>query len=264
MRIIITGGCGYIGSALAVHLQAAGHDVMTLDRVGPADFPVDYREFGAMDYAKFDAIIHLAGHSSVAACAAEPLQAVQNNLTSFIKWTRKLHGQKLLWASSSSVLSTASRNIYDATKRAAEAIIPEIYPNSYALRFGTVCGVSPKMRWDLMLNKMAASAYTDGIVRVSNPQVHRPILAMRDLCAAVNMLVDHEAPGSVWHLATGNSTVGALARATANHFKAEIVQDAPSPTYDFHMYPTEWPDTFPKESIASILQDLDAQMGHRA
>lgn len=263
MRILITGGCGYIGSALALHLHSVGHKVETLDLVGPADHVFDYRELGAMAYAKHDAIIHLAGHSSVAACRAEPLQAVQNNLTSFIKWLRKLHGAPLYWASSSSVLSIDGGNLYDATKRAAEAIIPALYPNSYALRFGTVCGVSPRMRWDLMLNKMASAAYTDGIIRVSNPAVFRPILAIRDLCAAVAALLPLDSPGT-YNLVTDNATVESLASATAKRFKAEMWLDPSTPTYDFKMIGSHIPGYEPAETIETILADLDAQMGHRA
>ena len=261
MEILVTGGCGYIGSALTLHLRAAGHVVVTIDYAGPdhghANVCEDYRDTSPDFFKYYDAVVHLAGHSSVSSAAADPTAAVDNNLTGLIELLHSLDGIPLLWASSGSVLSPDGKSMYDATKRAAEAIVPILYPNSYALRFGTVCGASPKMRWDLMLNKMSLDAKRYGIITVSNPEVCRPVLAMRDLCAAVTALLKDNDPG-VYNLASFNGTVDSYARVVAASYGAEIGYIDSQPTYDFAMECTEingFP--FPGETVESVVADIN-------
>lgn len=266
MKLVITGGCGYVGSALSQHLREAGHDVTTVDIVGAADKIADYRELPAGFYDRFEAIVHLAAYSSVSACAAKPWEATYLNLISFLKTLRKFGGQPLLWASSASVLSPVGGNVYDATKRAAEAMVPALYPNSYALRFGTVCGFSPKMRWDLMLNKMTSDAQTDGIVYVSSPGIYRPVLAMRDLRNAIERLLagGDNRPGQ-YNLCSFNGMVGAMAADVAKRFRAETRDlRATSAPYDFCMTTSRIDGWGALETVDTILDDLEAAMAHRA
>jgi UDP-glucose 4-epimerase len=264
VNVLITGGCGYIGSALAPHMRSLGHQVKTLDTVGPADIKADYREFSSARYREFETIIHLAGHSSVKACQEQPQQALYNNLLSFLKCLRKLApDQHLLWASSASVLSPVGSNLYDATKRACEAMVPVLHPRSSALRFGTVCGWSPSMRWDLMLNKMALDAFTNGIVTVSNPNAHRPVLGMMDLRNAVSMIAEAGDPG-VYNLSSVNQPIGTYAASAAAHFDAEIRSGPDSQTYNFAMPQTLIRHFTPMETIDSILDDLRGGLAHRA
>jgi len=264
MKILVTGGCGYIGSALTVYLKAIGHEVVTVDLLKGADLQSYYSDLAPADFRGFDAAIHLAAHSSVAAAAADPMTATRNNLTELINMLPKLGGIPLLWASSGSVLSPDGKAIYDATKRAAEAIVPTLYPNSYALRFGTVCGVSPHMRWDLMLNKMASDAITNGAVQVSNPWAARPVLAMRDLCDAVAALLQGNEPGA-YNLVTHNDSVRGFATAVVRRFRCEFRDTPPiRPTYDFFMVPTPIVGFQSTQTVDTILQDLEAHMSDRA
>src|SRR5438445_737177 len=79
------------------------------------------------------------------------------------------------------------------------------YPNSYALRFGTVCGPSPNIRPELLLNSLVLSALTTGQIQVANRQVHRPLLGIGDLCRALKTIVTRPVPPGCYNLASTNA-----------------------------------------------------------
>lgn len=232
-RILITGAMGYIGSVLTPHLRALGHDVSVIDP--RAEPPTRYQDLIYGTGVHPDTIIHLAAHSSVGACVADPFGAACNNLTDLLPWSRTLTTEKFIFASSGSVFDTNTTGLYDATKRAAEQIIPYIYPNTYLLRFGTVCGVSPVMREDLILNGMVRDAVQRGVITVRNPGAWRPVLFFPDLCHAMERLVDSDARPGVYNLASFQARIGGWADMVAGYTGASIEDAGMSDHYDFKM-----------------------------
>lgn len=199
-RILINGARGYVGSALMAYLSNAGHEIVAVDVAGDHDdavnYLMDYRDIGPGHVqhveSAVDVVIHLAGHSSVAACEADPWGSVTNNVTDFLPFVKMLAGLDkpplLLWASSGSVLSDV-HSLYDEQKRALEALIPRLYPRSIGLRFASVCGISPNMRHDIILNAMVKSAVETGAINMANPLVYKPILGLKNLCACVEHMI---------------------------------------------------------------------------
>lgn len=233
MRILIIGGAGYIGTALTAYLTQAGYAVDTLDIAEGASRRLRYQNFVPVDY---NIIIHLAAHSSVAACAADPVGAIDNNLIDFADFTRRLGSdQTLLFVSTGSIHDRNTSNLYDSTKRSAEAIIPIFHPRSYVMRFGTVCGVSPKMREDLILNGMVRDAVRKNAVTVCNPGAWRPVLFFSDLCYAVERLLESTAPYGAYNLASFQARIGSWADMVARQLGVEIIDAGISPHYDFRM-----------------------------
>ena len=88
MKILITGACGYVGSALFAHLSAAEYTVDAVD----LKLSKDYRDLTSAFLSDYDTIIHLAAHSSVAQCKKDQWGAVDNNLIGFIGLLAKLPG----------------------------------------------------------------------------------------------------------------------------------------------------------------------------
>jgi len=270
MRILILGGCGYVGSALYRHLVAAKHDVVTVDTeergnpINPANRRTRYQTKEAAFLEQYEAIICVAGRSSVAAAIKNPSLAVDDNLSGLVQMVGQMTGTRprFLFASSASVLSPATNghnNIYDATKRASEAIVPLIYDNTYVLRFGTVCGASPNLRLDLVINSMVRSALVDGIVRCANPDASRPILGIRDLCAAVERLVVGPDEPGIYNLASFNTTIGKLAKAVGYHLSVPIEILPSTSGYDFLMKPSRIDGWTPSETVETIIDSLVAQ-----
>lgn len=247
--VLILGAGGYVGSALAAYLRGRGWAVAGVDsglRPG-ADTqpPRDYRDLTADELAPFGGVVLLAGHSSVAACDRDPAGAFANNVCGFVDLVSRLRGQKLLFASSISVYVRtpggpatedtplpAPVSHYDLHKQAIEHHARLAYPNSYALRFGTVCGPSPNTRWDLLLNSLVRSALTRGWVEVANRACRRPILGITDLCRAAEALLAGPAEPGPYNLASANLTIGPAAEAVAARFGVPCVEVERPTAYD--------------------------------
>lgn len=236
-KILIIGSSGYIGSALYQHLSS-NYSVDGCDRVAadlPCKFVKDYDNLNALELMQYDTIILLAGNSSVTSCAGDFNNCFNNNVVKFQTLLYKLdgiqstskHKFKVIYASSSSVYGRGTYNCqetdqlptpmnnYDTTKQICD-LIAERHMNNieiYGLRFGTVNGSSPKMRWDLMVNSMFKSARENGYIEISNNNIHRPILAMHDLISGIEKILEYEndKDQGIYNLCSFNSTVEEIA-----------------------------------------------------
>jgi nucleoside-diphosphate-sugar epimerase len=80
------------------------------------------------------------------------------------------------------------------------------------LRKGTVCGYSPRMRLDLVVNTMFRTAVTDGVINVANPAIWRPILAIQDAASAyIRAIEASPSISGIFNIASGNFTIGEVA-----------------------------------------------------
>lgn len=250
-KCLVIGAQGYIGSALCQHLQPPDFIVVPIDlKAG-----LDYRGMRQEIIQDFDAVIWLAGHSSVGQAKADPVGAIDNNLTGLVDLAKKLKSsQQFLYASSASVHDKSGvSNVYDATKRAAESILPFLHHNFWALRFGTVAGPSPVMRLDTMVNAMTYSAMTKGVVGVSNHFARRPILGITDLCNGIRRILDGKTERGFIDMASFNAQVWDVGQHIARKFKVSIETKEAVPTYDFTM--CLLPKS--KQTLESIVNDLE-------
>lgn len=256
-RVLITGGHGYIGSLLTRHLRAQDIDVEvsdpTVKNFGTRDMTRHYQHFRCPQLNTYSHIIHLAAHSSVAACEADPSGAIDNNILNTIRLGRQLSEQTLIFASSGSVLDANTTRLYDTTKSTAEQVLPYVHRDTHILRFGTVCGVSPVMREDLILNGMVRDAVRTKVVTVRNPHAWRPVLFFPDLCAAVDDIIAGHADPGVRDLASYQARIGGWADMVAKITGAEIVDDGLTPHYDFKMAVVPKSLTSPEKVINELV-----------
>lgn len=251
--VLLLGGQGYVGTALSAHLLATGFHVRSVDpgyrgMPGPAlNDRRCYQDLSVEELDEFDTIILLAGHSTVGACVAEPAGAFANNVAGFVDLVHKLRGQRLIYASSISVyVRTADEAdegsplpapaaIYDFHKQEIERYARFAYPNSYGLRFGTVCGPAPNMRCETLLNCLVRSAVDRGRVEVANACVHRPLLGVGDLGRAVEAILTRPVPPGIYNLAGQNVRIGELAAQVAERFAVPLVEAGNSTPYDIRV-----------------------------
>jgi nucleoside-diphosphate-sugar epimerase len=228
MRILVTGHKGYIGTVMAPLLSAAGHDVVGLDTdlfeqctfgSEPEDFPAirkDLRDVEHADLEGLDAVIHLAGLSN------DPLGNLNPDLTYDINYhasvrlarlSKEVGISRFLFSSSCSTYGAAGENILDETaefnpvtpygrsKVLVEQDVAKLAAPSFSptfLRNATAYGVSPRLRFDLVLNNLTAWALTTGRVFIkSDGTPWRPIVHIEDISRA--FLTVLEAPRDLVH-----------------------------------------------------------------
>lgn len=215
MRVLLTGHLGYIGTVLAPMLLERGHDVVGLDSdlfractfIGePIALPTiekDVRDATIEDVEGFDAIIHLAGLSN------DPLGDYRPGLTDDINHVGSVRlaalaksagVKRFLFASSCSnygaagddfLTETAAFNPvtpYGQSKVDVERDVIEMADDTFSptfLRASTAYGVSPRIRFDLVVNNLAAWAFSTGEVRLkSDGMPWRPLVHVEDISAA--------------------------------------------------------------------------------
>ena len=240
-KIIILGGTGYIGTYL--------HEMLV------KTFDVQSLGIDAFNKYKFEdahVIINLAAHSSVALCEQFPKTAEYNNVSRLKKIIEHLPNEThLIHASSASVYGRGNdqsneedplpipQNLYDNTKMLGDRIILEAVETGKkitSLRFGTVCGLSPITRTDLVLNSMVKSAISTGKIHTFGSETRRSILLIDDLIEAITRICTLK-PVGVFNLGSLNTTVGEIGTAVQEHSGATLRENKlklQSP-YDFHL-----------------------------
>ncbi len=264
IQVLLLGGCGYLGSALSVHLRMSGYGVSSIDlekRGGAQDnLKTDFSHLPKSFLSKFPVIVLLAAHSTVAECEADPLGAIDNNVVNPIFLLQKLTGQKFIYMSSGSVTKGQKfASLYDATKREFDLVTPLIYPEAIGLRLGTVCGPSPNIR-GTMINQMVMDAMRNNRLTMSNSSYRRPILGIDDFCRSVQFAIENQVSGGCHDLCSFNTTVGDAAGAVSNATGCWIEVGPDSPGYDFTMIPANW--CVREQTIDGIIHDLMAEYAH--
>jgi len=226
-KILIAGGTGYIGSQLYNSLKREyGVDTVDLEWFGnysnKDNIVKDFSKMTKEEVSKYDVVILLAGHSGVKMCEGNMLPTMRNNVLNFVDLLDKIDkDQTLIYASSSSVYGDTKElkvteeyvgfepnNFYDLSKYEIDSYAKLSDKKSFGLRFGTVNGSSPNFRSDIMINAMTFNAKKNGKVFCFNPEIHRPILGILDLCGAIKRIIDigtHENKG-IYNLCSFNTT----------------------------------------------------------
>jgi len=210
MKILITGGAGYIGSVLTPTLLGLGHEVTVVDNFmfrqnSLADccqygsFHVargDCRDEGLMKklVAGADAIIPLAALVGAPLCDRDPIAARTTNFEAVAMLCRLASpSQRILMPVTNSGYGIGEKGIhctedsplrpislYGVTKVEAEQAILE-RENSISFRLATVFGVAPRMRTDLLVNDFVYRAFNDRAVVIFEGHFKRNYIHVRDV-----------------------------------------------------------------------------------
>lgn len=234
MRILIAGGAGYLGSVLGPRLVELGHEVTVVDLLWfgnhlPSGVRILEKDVLALedgDVRGADAVVFLAGLSNDPMAEYDPALNFSANVTAptYLAYlARKNRVKRFVYAGSCAVYGysheaacsedspTTTTTPYGISKLLGERNVlhfqsPEF--STISLRMGTVCGSSPRMRFDLVLNTMFKTAATEGVVRVGDPAAQRPILSIQDASEA--FVVALKAPpgvSGVFNITSTNSSV---------------------------------------------------------
>jgi nucleoside-diphosphate-sugar epimerase len=242
-KVLILGGCGYIGTHLGNFLQDE-FDVSSVDLEWYGNHGVDqntlkdFNDLTTDEISAYDVVVLLAGHSSVKMCVDNMVPTAKNNVFNFVNLLDKIGDtQTFIYASSSSVYGDTKHNIvdesyiefkpnnyYDLSKHEIDSYASLSSKKIFGLRFGTVNGASPNLRNDIMINAMTFNAIKNGKVFCFNPEVHRPILGIQDLCRAVKEIIVNGTQDNkgIYNLASFNSTAEKISKVVAECTGADL------------------------------------------
>lgn len=218
MKLLVTGGAGFIGSVLVPMLLQAGHSVTVVDALrrggqgllgcfGDPRFRFvrgDVREAALVKSLldDVDAVVHLAAIVGFPACRKYPELARDTNIGGTRTVVRALRAdQPMVYASSGSNYGALEEvcteesplnpiSLYAMTKTEGEKICLE-HPRGVALRFATAFGVSPRMRLDLLINNFVHQAIVQRQLIVYERHFRRTFAAVRDLARAIPFALAH-------------------------------------------------------------------------
>jgi len=255
MKVLITGGAGYLGSNLTRHLLEAGYTVTVLDNLmydqvtllhlfGNPKFQF---ELGDVRDKKLlqelvglnDVIIPLAAIVGMPACKANPELTVAVNYQQVADIIEILRDdQKLIlpntnsqYGSSDSIITEESPfnplSLYAKTKCDAENTMLA-KGNGVSLRLATVFGVSPRMRTDLLVNDFVYKSVVDGYLVLFEAHFKRNYIHVQDIARTFQFVIENyeKCKGQAFNvgLSTANLSKLELAEKIKSHIPSLVIK----------------------------------------
>jgi len=275
-RVLITGHNGYLGSIMAPLLCEAGYEIVGLDTGYYAECTLipdaveipqvrkDLRDLEPRDLNGFDAVIHLAALSNDPVGNLNPAWTEDINVRASIRLAElaKAAGVKRFLFSSSCIMYGMSeaatvnedspldpKTDYARSKVKSERAIAQLADEGFSptfLRNGTIYGLSPRMRFDTVLNNLVGSAVATGtVILYSDGTPWRPVAHVRDIARAFRHVL--EAPVERVHNQAFNNgedgmnhQIRELAQVVARTVPGCRVEYRSSPDADQRTYKTDF------------------------
>jgi nucleoside-diphosphate-sugar epimerase len=255
MKILITGGAGYLGSVITGVMLNVGYNVTVLDKLlfnqtsllqytSNSKFKFIYGDVRNLTELErlckeHDVIIPLAAIVGFPACAAEPKLAKEINFDQIVNIVRFTNGldKKILYPNTNSGYGLGTGelecdeespltpiSVYGQTKCDAENFL-RTSTDAIIFRLATVFGVSPRMRTDLLVNDFVYKAITDKYIVVFEKTFKRNFIHVEDVASAfLFMLKNYE---------TYSSEVFNVGLTSANLNKQELLEKIQKYVKDF-------------------------------
>ena len=250
MHILVTGGCGYIGTNLTNRLLNDGYQVTVVDLMWFGNhlknhenlivIKADIREIDQVPMKGIDAIIHLANIANDPTGDLNPKLTWEVNVLAsmlLIEKAIKNGVKQFIYASSGSVygvkdepevtedLSLLPISDYNKTKMISERVLLSDHDKIILqiIRPATVCGYSPRMRLDLSVSLLTMQALTKGRITVFGGNQTRPNIHMNDMIGVYLHFLElgTKAPG-IYNAGFENISILDIAKKVTKHVPAEI------------------------------------------
>ncbi len=275
MKVCITGHKGYVGIKLMASLpNAIGIDWRDEEK------PLDIRE--QQDFRGCDAVIHLANISNDPSFDLAPGLAKSVNWDCFsmmVEEAAKSGIKRFIFASSSSVYGVKKEKDvmedlpleplteYSKYKAMCEEYLIKHCPKEMEfviIRPATVCGYSPSMRLDLLVNIFTHHAWRHGVIKVHGGSQYRPNIHIDDMVDAYLALLDApsaEVDGQIFNCGHQNLTLLETAELVksviGSHVKIEIEESRDQRSY--HVNSDKIKSIFiPKRTVEQAIRDMVA------
>ena len=289
MKVLITGGCGYIGSKLVTNLVRSNLDVTVLDTMWFGNsiankldqsklrfIKGDVRCIDDLLVEKFDVVVHLANVANDPSVELnESLSWEINALGTFkiLEWAKKSGVKKFVYASSGSVYGVSNEpkvtestvrnpiSAYNKTKMVAEQVVLSYTKefNVICIRPATVCGFSPRMRLDLAVNSLVFQALDKGLIRVFGGDQMRPHINIEDMVSIYESCVLGSLDLSgIYNAGFENLSIRDLAVLISEKIKCEISYEVSNDPRSYRLDSTKIKEAgfIPRKSVRHAIEDL--------
>jgi nucleoside-diphosphate-sugar epimerase len=250
MKILVTGACGYKGNVLVPKLLAAGHEVVAFDIMwfgnDLAPHPRlkvvkgDVRDSHSIDLNGIDTIIHLASIANDPCGDLDPKLTWEVSALATMRLAdnaRRRGVKRFIYASSGSVYGVKEEaqvtedlelepiSEYNKTKMVAERVLLSYADDMVVqiVRPATVCGPSPRMRFDVSVNMLTIQALTNGKITVFGGDQVRPNIHIDDITDLYLFFLDHPEVTGVFNAGFENISILDIAKRVVSHVPAEII-----------------------------------------
>jgi nucleoside-diphosphate-sugar epimerase len=250
MKILLTGGCGYVGTLLTEALLQDDHDVRVVDiqwfgnylpphpRLDLIKEDICNLDIGWLE--GIDVILHLANIANDPSVDLDPTLSWEVNVLAaqqLADLALRAGVQQFIYASSGSVygvkeekevtedLTLVPISTYNKTKMVAERVLLS-YSDQMAvhcIRPATVCGLSPRMRLDLSVNMLTIQALVNGRITVFGGAQTRPNIHVRDLVNVYRHFIHQDLPSGCYNAGFENLSILEIAEYVNRVISAEIV-----------------------------------------
>jgi len=251
MHILLTGGCGYVGTVLTQKLLESGMRVTVVDIMWFGNYlpkhknltviKQDIRNVDSIPMDGVDTLIHLANIANDPCGELNAKLAWEVNVLAtmgLVERAIKYNVKQFIYASSGSVygvkeetkvteeLSLVPISDYNKTKMVSERVLMS-YQDKICiqiLRPATVCGYSPRMRLDLSVNMLTMQALANGKITVLGGKQTRPNIHLKDMVGAyLHLLKKGSELRGVFNAGFENISILDIANRVVNHVPAEII-----------------------------------------
>jgi nucleoside-diphosphate-sugar epimerase len=251
MHVLLTGGCGYVGTALTAKLLGSGIDVTVVDAQWFGNFlpparglrviAEDVRNTDRIPLDGVDSVIHLANVANDPCAELDSKLSWEVNCLATMRLADRAARSgvtQFIYASSGSVygvkseeqvtegLSTEPISDYNKTKMVSDRVVLSYSGDMLVqcIRPATVCGVSQRMRLDLSVNLLTMQALTKGEITVLGGDQTRPNIHIHDMVRTyLHFLTAGRQHTGVFNAGFENMSILEIARLVQEFVPAKII-----------------------------------------
>ena len=249
-KILVTGGCGYVGSVLVNKLLKKEASVVVFDTQWFGNYleknnkleiiKDDIRNIDKYNLTEYDKIVHLANIANDPGVELNPSLSWEVNVLASHQIMDKIDNSsidQIVYASSGSVygvkeeenvteeLSLVPISIYNKTKMVSEKVLLSFKDKFkiHCIRPATVCGLSPRMRLDVSVNMLTFQALKNKVMTIHGGQQVRPNIHISDLTnAIIHFLENKNIESGVYNAGFENLSILDIANRVKEKVKSEI------------------------------------------
>jgi nucleoside-diphosphate-sugar epimerase len=250
MKIIVLGGCGYVGSVLVEKLLKKNYKVLVIDTKWFGNYlkknknlrviKCDIRNLNKISFRGYNKIIHLANIANDPTADLDPTLSWEINVLSTHQIIYKAIDEgieQFIFSSSGSVYGIKKENkvtedlqpepisVYNKTKMIAERVLLSFSDkiNLQIIRPATVCGISPRMRLDLTVNLLTMQAITKKQITVLGGKQKRPNIHIQDLTDVFIYFLESKIKNGIYNAGFENLSILRIAKIVKNKIPSKII-----------------------------------------